>query len=87
MQEQAKGPSSLRDFQSQLTMIERIDYQSMKKLAGNGPRLPDQARREQVYLANLINESFNDVRLIDTDLLSVFHNLDPWEAPARRIND
>lgn len=54
--EGAEQKKKLDDFQSQLTMIERIDYQSMKKLAGNGPLLPDQARREQVYLANLINE-------------------------------
>lgn len=74
------------DFESRLTMIERIDYRSIKAASGRGAMVNNEASLEQVYMgAKLINESFSDVGRIDTDILKVFARLKPQDAPGRRI--
>jgi hypothetical protein len=74
------------DFESRLTMIERIDYRSIKAASGRGAMVNNEASLEQVYLgAKLINESFSDVGRIDIDILNVFARLKPEDAPGRRI--
>ncbi|MDS4042292.1 MAG: hypothetical protein RKP20_14060 [Candidatus Competibacter sp.] len=77
------------DFESRMTMIERIDYKSMfeNRIVGRtGIDLKHEAKLEQVYLgAKRINDAFNDVKQIDRDILKAFYELEPEEAPARRI--
>ena len=77
------------DFESRMTLIERIDYNSIKKNPSgrrNDADIDHEARLEQVYLgAQFINNAFNDVIKIDVDILKVFAELSPDEAPARRI--
>jgi hypothetical protein len=77
------------DFESRMTMIERIDYKSMfeNRIVGRaGINFKHEAKLEQVYLgAKRINDAFNDVKQIDRDVLKAFYELEPEEAPARRI--
>lgn len=48
--------------------------------------LDRKARLEQVYLgAMMINQTFPDVRKVDSSLLQFFYRLDPSRAPARSI--
>lgn len=75
-----------KDFETRLTMIERVDYRSMCEKAGEGTRVADQARLEQTYMgALMINQSFSDVHEVDKDVLALFQALPPEDAPARRI--
>lgn len=78
-----------KDFESRMTMIERIDYESMRKRKigeRNETDLEHEAKMEQVYLgAKRINDAFNDVIQIDLDILKAFYGLKPEDAPARRI--
>jgi hypothetical protein len=88
--ESAKQPEDARekrkDFESRLTMIERIDYRSMCEKAGEGTRVADQARLEQSYMgALMINQSFTDVHLVDQDVLALFQALPPEMALARLV--
>lgn len=84
----------LSDFRSRMTLIEKIDYQSLLSLYPEG--LPDgrvrreaitsAARLEQVYLsAAMINNYFPDVTKIDLRLIERFHSLDPASSPFREI--
>jgi hypothetical protein len=74
------------DFESRLTMIERIDYRSMCEKAGHGTRVADQARLEQSYMgALMINQAFSDVHEVDEDVLALFQALPPDKAPARWV--
>jgi hypothetical protein len=74
------------DFESRLTLIERIDYRSIQASSGRGAAVANEASLEQVYLgAKLINDAFNDVGRIDVDILEVFARLKPEKAPGRRI--
>lgn len=78
------------DFMSRMTMIERIDYQSMMNQAPAGKRhiidVQSEARLEQVYLgAKYINDAFSDVYQIDRDILKAFSLLPPEDAPARML--
>lgn len=86
-EETGNAPMEKRqDFESRLTMLERIDYASMLKETDDRVRLQNQVRLEQVYLgAKMINDAFNDVHWIDRDLLDLFRVLPPDTAPARRI--
>lgn len=86
----AKQPEDARekrnDFESRLTMIERIDYRSMCEKAGEGTRVADQARLEQTYMgALMINQSFSDVHQVDRDVLALFQALPPEMALARLV--
>lgn len=75
-----------KDFESRLTMIEKVDYRSMCEKAGEGTRVADQARLEQAYMgALMINQSFSDVHKVDKDVLALFQALPPEDAPARQI--
>lgn len=77
------------DFESRMTLIERIDYSSIKMKPSdqrNEADIDHEARLEQVYLgAQMINNVFNDVKEIDLDVLEVFATLPPEKAPARLI--
>ncbi len=75
------------DFESRLTLKERIDYGwILSKNAARKPDLDSEAKLEQVYLgAQLINVAFSDVIQIDQDILKTFFDLPPETVPARRI--
>lgn len=78
----------LPDFISRMTMTERIDYKSLKKLYGrNTSQIQDEARLEQVYLgATMIRRHFPDVQEVTREVLERFHAIDPeGESPARTI--
>jgi len=75
------------DFKSRMTMIAEFDFASLKRIRHDAT-LIDDARREQVYLgAFLIHQLYPDVTRVSRDILSVFYNLDPAEAPARIIRN
>ncbi len=75
------------DFKSRMTMTAEFDFASLKRKRDDAT-LIDDARREQVYLgAFLVHQLFPDVTRISRSVLSVFHNLDPAEAPARIIRN
>lgn len=79
------------DFESRMTMIQRIDYKSMqdeRERVGerNGNVFDEEAKLEQVYLgAKRINDAFIDVSEIDIDVLKAFSLLLPKTVPARKI--
>lgn len=71
------------DFESRMTLIERIDYSSIKD---HGVHVAEKASLELVYLgAQFINNAFNDVIRIDDDILEIFFTLSLEEEPARLI--
>jgi hypothetical protein len=75
------------DFQSRMSMIEKIDFQSLvERYSDHTERIKDQARLEQVYLgASLIRNYFSDVSAISFDVLNEFYKLEPLEQPSRTI--
>jgi hypothetical protein len=79
------------DFESRMTMIQKIDYKSLQDERGrvgerDGHVLDEEAKLEQVYLgAKRINDFFNDVTQIDIDVLKAFWSLSPETVPARKI--
>jgi hypothetical protein len=76
----------LSDFKSRMTIIERLDFASLKGRSEDTNRLQRQARLEQVYLgATMIRRSFTDVREVSLEILEKFYSMDPEAAPARKI--
>jgi hypothetical protein len=76
------------DFQSRITLMEYIDYNSMSTgLEGiQKVTLVNQARVEQVYLgATAIRNYFPDVKQASRDTLKYFHSLSPESNPSRSI--
>ncbi len=72
-----------------MTLIEKIDYQSIKANLihdRQDENLNKDARLEQVYMgAKFIQDTFEDVSLIDEDILKFFSIMDPKKAPGRKI--
>lgn len=76
----------LSDFKSRMTMIEKIDYQSLRNAYSNKAKLDEEARLEQVYLgAIMLQNTIPDVSVVDYEVLKQFHIMDPAESPARAI--
>lgn len=90
--QQGGRPEKLSDFKARMTLIERLDYESLKSAAFDeggknaGNRFEEEARLEQVYLgAAMIRREFSDVQEISREILEYFYKLDPANLPARRI--
>ena len=76
----------MKDFQSRMTMIEKIDYASLKEMYLNKEDLAIEARLEQVYLgAIMIRKYFSDMQYVSKGILTQFRKQEPSEAPARKI--
>lgn len=80
----------LSDFESRMTLIEKIDYESLVKpytdKIDDIQRIEKHAQLEQVYLgATMIKRFFPDVNEIGIDVLKQFSVLSPKEQPARKI--
>lgn len=80
----------LPDFESRLTIKERMDYgffrSQCNRIEDNPKELEETARLEQVYLgASLINYRFPSVQQISEDVLKLFYDIEPDKAPARKI--
>lgn len=78
----------LSDFESRMTMIENIDYESLSREMGDEHKsqLDAEARLEQVYIgASMIRNYFSDVKYVSREILQLFHDLKPIETPARQI--
>lgn len=76
------------DFESRMTLVERIDFKSLSIVYGENEyeKLEAEARLEQVYLgATMIHRVFPDVKLVSLAVLNQFYQLNPAESPARRI--
>jgi len=84
---EVKKMDKLSDFESRMTMIERIDFGSLAEAyKKDSERLQREARLEQVYLgAVMIHHFFSDVTKISSAVLKQFGKLDPAESPARKI--
>lgn len=78
-----------KDFESRMTLIEQIDFQSMISRAVGDRHAIDvesEARLEQIYLgAKYITDKFNCVQKVDRDILEAFSRLAPDVAPARKL--
>ena len=77
------------DFESRMTLHEKIDYKSMmnkrigERTVGD---VTNEAKLEQVYIgAQMINNAFRDVTRIDLDIIKAFALLDPSVAPGRKV--
>jgi hypothetical protein len=80
------GGQKLSDFKSRMTMIERIDYRSLRNEYDNKERLDREARLEQVYLgAILLQQAIPDVAAVEYAVLDQFYIMDPSDSPARAI--
>jgi hypothetical protein len=84
----------LSDLISRMSLVEKIDYQSLLDLhPGTSPLAVEtrdtvkrKAQLEQVYLgASMINHYFPDVTQVDIELLKRFWALDPRSSPFREI--
>jgi len=87
-EDKTKAGEKLSDFKSRMTLIEKIDYASLRNDCPILKRraLAAEAKLEQVYLgATMIKNRFPDVRKVSEEVLAQFHNLDPAKAPARTI--
>lgn len=83
-----KKGEKLSDFKSRMSIMESIDYDSLKKRYSKmgSDNLPYEARLEQVYLgATMIRHHFSDVQYVSKEVLNLFKNMDPASAPARKI--
>ena len=85
---QQKSSDKFSDFKSRMTMVEKMDFISLKSSVPKKSdfRLLQQCRLEQVYLgATMIRNYFSDVGEISKEILEVFQRLSPEETPAREI--
>jgi hypothetical protein len=83
----AQRGEKLADLRSRLTMIKRIDFESLRGYYGEDheDELRTEAQLEQVYLAMaMIRRYFSDVRFISSDVLRHFRDIDPSEGGAPR---
>lgn len=81
-------PSSekLSDYKSRMSMIRRIDFQSLRDASKDKGVMESQAKLEQVYIgALMIKKYYSDVKEISQDVLEKFYQENPLEAPARSI--
>jgi len=87
--QEGKKEEKLSDFESRLTMIESIDFDSLLaayKGKKQKIRLNKEARLEQVYLgASMIRKHFDDVSYVSKDILKYFYDLNPAGGTSRRI--
>ncbi len=86
-EDNVKKGDKLSDFESRMSLIEKIDFESLAKAyKDESDRLQQEARLEQVYLgAAMVHYYFSDVTRISAAVLKEFGKLDPKESPARRI--
>ncbi|MCP4660550.1 MAG: AAA family ATPase [bacterium] len=86
-EDEVRKADKLSDFESRMTMIERIDFGSLAEAyKKDSEKLQREARLEQVYLgAAMIHQFFSDVTEISAAVLKQFGKLDPAKSPARRI--
>lgn len=80
----------LSDFESRMTLIEKLDYESLGKNyetdSPDSQRIEKQAKLEQIYLgAIMIKNFFPDVRAVSKEVLRQFKTLNPANQPARKI--
>ena len=76
----------LSDFQSRMTMLESVDYESLRSEYKDSEKLQNEGKLEQVYLgATMIREHFSDVQSVSKEVLEQFHKFDPAETPSRKI--
>ena len=77
----------LSDFESRMTLIEKMDYESISDAYDNkSDKLEQEARLEQVYLgAAMIHRYFPDVTKISAAVLKKFGGLNPKKSPARKL--
>ena len=84
--EDLEAGEKLSDFKSRMTMIEKIDFESLNSEEADTERLQNEARLEQVYLgATMIGRHVSDVQEVSQEILERFHKLDPASSPARKI--
>ncbi|MFZ2650497.1 MAG: AAA family ATPase [Burkholderiaceae bacterium] len=76
----------LSDFESRMSQVKRIDYESLKTESAGKKQFEATAKLEQVYLgAIMIRRYFPDVTRVSEAVLRHFYGMNPAEVPARHI--
>jgi len=79
----------ISDFEDRLTAMVKLDYKSLRRKARGDKAKAEvklKAKLEQVYLgATMIHQRYYDVEKVEYSVLKRFYDLNPEEAPARKI--